>query len=144
MPYRVKIHNRTTGERYEFTTEDPATVDARLAEHPCYGTPEEREVVITDRTPDALYARKEAEYEKAKKLALDAIDIDARFKYNIWLIDPTASAAKKAAIWEVYAWTDALWQEYAVVRARILAGDTSAVFSFATPCPYNFWQVAAL
>ena len=95
-------------------------------------------------TASLINAAHSVAYESAKQMALAAIDIDARFKYNIWLIDPNSSAAQKAAIWEVYAWTDALWHEYATVRARILAGDLSARFSFSVPCPFTFWQIAAL
>ena len=95
-------------------------------------------------TASLIAARKDEEYEKANALALAGVDLNARAKYNVWLISPTSSEVRKSAIWSVDAWSDDLWQEYGAVRARILAGDLSARFSFSTPCPFTFWQIAAL
>lgn len=53
MPYLVKVHNRSTDQRYEFTADTQAEVDARLAAHACYGTPEERDVEISALDPSA-------------------------------------------------------------------------------------------
>ena len=144
MSLTVKVQNRTTGERYEFAADTQAEVDARLAEHACYGSPEEREVVTTDDLPVKIAVVHAAAYEAANAMALAAIDLNARGKYQIWLISPASSQARKSAIWSVDAWSDDLWQEYGAVRARILAGDLSARFSFSTPCPFTFWQIAAL
>ena len=144
MSLTVNVHNRTTGERYEFTADTQAEVDARLAAHACYGSPEEREVVTGDDLPAQIQARKDEEYDKANALALAGVDLNARAKYNVWLISPASSETRKSAIWSVDAWSDDLWQEYGAVRARILAGDLSARFTFSTPCPFTFWQIAAL
>ena len=95
-------------------------------------------------TASLIAARKDEEYEKANALVLEGVDLNARAKYNIWLISSASSEARKAAIWSIDAWTDDLWHEYAVVRARILAGDLSARFTFSVPCPFTFWQIAAL
>jgi len=94
---------------------------------------------IIDQTP----ARISAAWSAADIIASSAIDHNSREQFIIWLIDPTSTSARKAAIAQCLAWMAGIWAAYATAKAQIQAGN-AVVFSYPTPCPFTFWQVAAL
>ena len=88
-------------------------------------------------------ARLAAAWTAADAIAFSAIDHNSREQFILWLIDPTSTPAKKAAIAQCLAWMAGIWAAYAMAKAQIQAGN-AVVFSYPTPCPFTFWQVAAL
>lgn len=88
-------------------------------------------------------ARISAAWSAADALAQSVIDHNSREQFIVWLINPSSSAAKKAAIGDCLAWMAGIWAAYEAVKSQILAG-TDVQFSYVTPCPHTFWEVASL
>ena len=123
-----------------FIPKDPANTDyARAVQEVAEGISTVEQPPAVDPTP----ARIAAAWSAADKIAREGVDENARARFTIWLIEPESSPAKKQAIRDCVAWMDQIWSRYAVVKAQIQAGQ-DAQFTFDTPCPYNFWQIAAL
>ena len=92
---------------------------------------------------DPIPARITAAWTAADRIAFAAIDHNSREQFILWLIDPTSTPARKAAIAQCLAWMAGIWAAYATAKAQIQTGN-AVVFSYSTPCPFTFWQVAAL
>jgi len=92
---------------------------------------------------DPIPARIAAAWSAADIIASGAIDHNSREQFILWLIDPTSTPARKAAIAQCLTWMAGIWAAYATAKAQIQAGN-AVVFSYPTPCPFTFWQVAAL
>jgi hypothetical protein len=123
-----------------FIPKDPANGDyARALQEVADGVSTIQQPAPIDPTP----ARISAAWEAANALAESVIDHNSREQFIVWLIDPTVSAARKAAIADCMTWMAGIWQTYAATKAQIVAGN-DAKFSFDTPCPHTFWEVAAL
>ena len=94
---------------------------------------------VIDQTP----ARIAAAWSAADRIASSAIDHNSREQFILWLIDPTSTPARKAAIAQCLTWMAGIWAAYATAKSQIQAGNAVA-FSYPAPCPFTFWQVAAL
>jgi len=92
---------------------------------------------------DPIPSRIAAAWSAADSIAFSAIDHNSREQFILWLIDPTSTPARKAAIAQCLTWMAGIWAAYATAKAQIQAGN-AVVFSYPTPCPFTFWQVAAL
>lgn len=93
--------------------------------------------------PDYSASRIASAWSAADSIASSAIDHNSREQFILWLIDPTSTPARKAAIAQCLTWMAGIWAAYATAKSQIQAGN-AVVFSYPTPCPFNFWQVAAL
>ena len=91
---------------------------------------------------DPAVARLSAAWQAADTAAREGIDDNARLRFVLWLIDPTSSAERRARIAACLAWADAIWADYATVKASILAGRDTRIAT-PSPCPYTFWEIAS-
>ena len=92
---------------------------------------------------DPIPARIAAAWSAADRIASSAIDHNSREQFILWFIDPTSTPARKAAIAQCLTWMAGIWAAYATAKSQIQAGNAVA-FSYSAPCPFTFWQVAAL
>lgn len=87
--------------------------------------------------------RKEIAKARAKKLASDGADNEARARYLAYLADPACEPERRARIVAVQEWSDSVFAEYVRVKERIYAGDPSAAFDprALPPCPYAWDEI---
>lgn len=88
---------------------------------------------------DLLIAEAWAHYDA---VALEGVDLNARGRFTLWLIDPASSADRLAKIQENLQWIDAVWSHYAADKAAIEAGTFTDYTWDNIPCPYTFWEIA--
>ena len=81
-------------------------------------------------------------WNQTNEMASEVADSNARGRYLAWLIDPSTPAPAKALILKVQNAMDAIWKQYSISRAAIVAGKEPSPLTAPVDVP-TFWDIAA-